>query len=289
MELHKIYHPITSTPFQCNEEYMEFEPCEALKPYIRCFWGTKKPIEQGVERECVNGIVIPDTCMDIMFTVDFTNNKIYNGFCGIDDRAFTTHNVNEAHKTIFSFAIRFYAWGVAMFAEESMKDTKNAYLDVGCHFAKLKKAIEPILFEVNDAYQLIPKVEQVLLEYYHEKHKNNLILQAIYHMLRSKGKMQVRELRQELHISERQLERVFQEYVGATPKSLASMVRYQYLWNDIVYNKQFNVLDAVYKYGYTDQAHLCHDFKKFHSMNFAEAKKYAIKNVGNIQESSVII
>lgn len=289
MELYQIYNPITSTPFKCTEAYMEFEPCDALKPYIRCFWGTKKPIEQDVERDGTTGIVTPDTCMDIMFTVDFTNNKIYNGFCGIDDRTFTTYNLNKEYKTIFSFAIRFYAWGVAMFAEESMRDTKNAYLDVGCHFARLKKVIESILFEVHDMYQLIPKVEKVLLESYNEKHKNNLILQAIYHMLVHKGKIQVRELRQELYISERQLERLFREYVGVTPKSLASMVRYQYLWNDIVYNKQFDVLDAVCKYGYTDQAHLYHDFKKYHSMNIVEAKKYAIKNVGNIQEESVSI
>lgn len=25
---------------------MEFEPCDALKPYVRCFWGTWQPIEQ---------------------------------------------------------------------------------------------------------------------------------------------------------------------------------------------------------------------------------------------------
>ena len=75
------------------------------------------------------------------------------------------------------------------------------------------------------------------------------------------------------------------EYVGVSPKSLASLVRYQYLWNDIVYNRQLDILDAVCKYGYSDQAHLCHDFKKYHSMNIADAKKYAMKNVGNIQEN----
>ena len=42
MNLHKIYHPITATPFQCTQDYMEFAPCDALKPYIRCFWGSEK-------------------------------------------------------------------------------------------------------------------------------------------------------------------------------------------------------------------------------------------------------
>lgn len=268
---------------------MEFEPCDALKPYIKCFWGTEKPIEQKAESSCTTGIVTPDTCMDIMFTVDFTNNKIYNGFCGIDDRTFTTYNHDEAHKTYFLFAIRFYAWGVSVFAEESMRDTKNAFFDVGYHFAGLKKAIEPALFEVIDIYQFITKAEKVLLEYYNEKHENDIVLQAMHHMLVHKGNVQVSELRRELHISERQLERLFREYVGVTPKSLASMIRYQYLWNDIVYNRHFDALDGVLKYGYSDQAHLYHDFKKYHSMNIVEAKKYAMENVGNLQEKSVII
>ncbi len=37
MHQHKLYHLITATPFKCTGDYMEFEPCEALKPYIRCF------------------------------------------------------------------------------------------------------------------------------------------------------------------------------------------------------------------------------------------------------------
>ena len=288
MQLHKIYNPITATPFRCAKNHTEFEPCDALKPYIRCFWGTKEPMEQEVEKDGTVEIVTPDTCADIIFTVDFTKNKIYDQFCGIDDRTFTTCDGKKEKNKIFLFAIRFYPWGAAMFAEESLKDTKNAFFDVGYHFAKLKKAIEPVLFEVDDMAQLIPKVEKVLLKNYNEKHKNPLVLQAIHHMLMQKGKIQVRELGQELFISERQLERLFREYVGVSPKSLASMVQYQYIWNDVVYNGQFDILDAVCKYGYVDQAHLCHSFKKYHSMSLDEAKKYAMKHVGNIQEKAVI-
>ena len=289
MQLHKIYRPITATPFKAAGDYMEFEPCDALKPYIRCFWGTPRPVEQQEKAADTTGIVTPDTCMDIIFTVDFTNNKIDNCFCGIDDRIFTTCQHNEAHRTVFLFAIRFYPWGASVFAEDSMKDTKNAFFDTGHHFAGLKKAIEPELFEVKHMEQFIPKAESALLKYYNEKHKNPLVLQAVHHMLARKGNIQVSELRKALFVSERQLERLFREYVGVTPKSLAAMVRYQYLWNDIAYSRQFNILDAVCQYGYADQAHLCHDFKKYHAMNIAEAKKYALENVGNVQDTSVIL
>ncbi|MBD5453450.1 MAG: AraC family transcriptional regulator, partial [Lachnospiraceae bacterium] len=86
MELYKIYNPITANPFKCTGDYMEFAPCDALKPYIRCFWGSMEPVIRNETNATTTSLVTPDTCTDIIFTVDFTNNKIENSFCGIDDR-----------------------------------------------------------------------------------------------------------------------------------------------------------------------------------------------------------
>jgi len=264
---------------------MEFIPCDALKPYIRCFWGTKKPVSQEKTYIKTNQIVVPDTCMDIMFQVDFTNNTIQNSFCGINDRTFSSTTYRDTEQTIFLFAIRFYAWSVPMFSEEKMCDTRNANFDVGYHFSKMKKEIEALLFDVSDMYDLIPKVEKILIKNYNSKHENTLVLQAVDEILRSRGTLRIDELKNTLYISSRQLERLFREYVGVSPKSLVSMVRYQYLWRDILFCEQLDMQDAVYKYRYSDQAHLYHDFKKYHSMNIADAKRYALQNVEKIQES----
>ncbi len=56
---------------------------------------------------------------------------------------------------------------------------------------------------------------------------------------------------------------------------LTSLVRYQNIWNDILFNKHYNVADTVQLYGYTDQSHLLHDFKKYHTLLPSEAKRYA--------------
>lgn len=284
MELHKIYHPITATPFKCTEEYMEFEPCDALKPYIRCFWGSRNVVMQEERQEDVIEIVTPDTCMDIIFTTDFTNNKIYSKFCGIDDRTIIMHEKNEEKRTTCVFAIRFYAWGVPMFAEESMRNTKNNFFDADYHFPGIKREIEKRLFDVTDINQLIPIAENLLLKRFNERNKNPIVFQAASKILENKGNLLMANLKQEVFIGIRQLERLFLEYVGVSPKNFASMVRYQYVWNDFLYNKNFNIADAVYKYGYSDQAHLCRDFKKYHSMSMSDARKYAMQNVGNIQD-----
>lgn len=287
MKLHEIYHPITAAPFVCNESYMEVTPCEALKPYVKCFWGTAKPYRK--ERTDIQGseIVTPDTCMDIIFNIDFTNNKIDGKFCGIDNRSFiTTYYKNGEEKTISSFAIRFYAWSAVLFAEESMRDTKNAFFDIGCHFSRLKKEIEALLFDVVCMEDRIEIVQNYLLSHIHPERNCPAVTEAVGEILLHKGTMEIGRLSKELHMSSRHLERLFRENMGISPKQLSSLVRYQYLWNDILYNPAFQIQDAVFQYGYTDQAHLMHEFKKFHTMNISEAKNYALRHVAFLQEKS---
>lgn len=279
MKLHQMYTPLTATPFVRDEKYMEFEPCPALKPYIKCFWGTKEKVKLRKTDIPTNGVVTPDTCMDIMFEVDFTNNRIASGFCGIYNTTFNTCNKNDEEKEIFSFAIRFYAWSVVYFSEESMNGVLNQNFDVGYHFEKIKKEIGSILFYAENMEMFIPMVEKILLENLHTEHSSNLVMETLCKIMEQKGNCKIEDVAKDLHISKRQMERLFLEYVGASPKNMASMIRYQYLWNDLLFRPDFQIQNAVQEYGYTDQAHLLHDFKKYHSMNIKEAKKHAYKDV----------
>lgn len=76
---------------------------------------------------------------------------------------------------------------------------------------------------------------------------------------------------------------LFHEYVGITPKKLSNLIRYQFLWRDILWEPDFDVFNAVHKYGYTDQSHLLREFKRYHSMDIHEARTIALKDVENIQ------
>lgn len=284
MKLHEVYHPITATPFACNETYMEFEPCAELKPYIRCFWGTKEPYEQKKTDIPTRGIVTPDTCMDIIFTVDFTGNQIYGTFCGIDDRSFATGSANDEEKVLSTFAIRFYPWSVLLFSEESMRDTKNNFFEVEYHFSGLKRELEPLLFDVTGMEARIRAAEKYLLDHMRPERSNHILMEAVAELMQKKGNIQIGQLAKEIHTSSRQLERVFRENIGISPKQLSTLMRYQYLWNDILFQPDFSVQDAVYRYGYTDQAHLLHEFKRFHTMTIPEARRYALEHVAFLQE-----
>ena len=105
-----------------------------------------------------------------------------------------------------------------------------------------------------------------------------------------RGAQNVSELSRECFVSSRHLERLFHEYIGITPKKLSSIVRFQFLWNEILQNPNFHVLDAVNRYGYTDQSHLLREFKRYHTMDIQAARLHACRqaynNVENIQDVS---
>lgn len=274
-ELNQLFHPVTATPAKKNRKYIEILPCDILRPYIRCFWGMEKPIIVEKTDSITSELVIPDTCMDIIFNLNYTENRIDSKFCGINDKTFEVVEKNDKTKKISSFAIRFYAWTAILFAEENMKDIKNKFFDVGQYFSKIKKQIEPYLFEVSTIQEYVNRVEKILINNMCFKYRSPIVEEAVFQMLTHYGNVKVFDIAKEIHISTRQLERIFMENIGISPKKMSSLIRYQYLWNDIVFNSKINIQDAVIRYGYTDQSHLLRDFKHYHTMLPCEAKKLA--------------
>lgn len=278
-----IYRPLTATPFKRNSSYTELSACKELRPYIRCYWGTESPMIQN-ENDATSDLVIPDTCVDIIYDIDYTNNTVTGGFCGINDCSFYAGNTETIGHMISTFAIRFYGWGVYAFADDSLKSTLNGYFDVSSRFEWLDKILRPKLLELKTLQEKISFVEQILMKRLSNVKKNAIVNDTIQNILIHRGSLEVSSLARDSFISTRQLERLFHEYVGVTPKKLSNLIRYQFLWRDILNDRDFDVLSAVHKYGYVDQSHLLREFKRYHSMDIHKAKAHALKNVGNIQD-----
>lgn len=274
------YMPLTAFPFRRDGEYREIAPHHPeLRKYIRCFWGSDVSYIKG---ENGTGIVIPDTCADIIYEVDYTANRITGGFCGINDVSFSkTDNLSNGH-LISLFAIRFYAWGACAFSEDSMKDTRNGFFDVQSRFRWLDGILRSQLLEKYTLTERALAAEALFLRQLSGIREHSAVQHAVAQILLHKGALNAAELSKECFISERQLERLFHEYIGITPKKLCNLVRYQFVWNDVLRNPFFKVQDAVWQYGYTDQSHLLREFKRYHSMDIQTARRNAY-HVGNIQ------
>ena len=145
-QFYRLYRPATAVPHRNDSTYTEITPCSALRPYIKCFWGSVGP---SAGKATAGELIIPDTCMDIIFEVNHSQNSMKSRFVGINNEAFTSAGSTEEKDTSSTFGIRFFAWSAAMFSQDSMNGVKNKVFDAQYHYEAIKTALEPILYEVT--------------------------------------------------------------------------------------------------------------------------------------------
>lgn len=269
------YRPITAVPFQIDDTYCELIPCDVLKPYIRCFWGTKRPVANGLST-VQGGLVIPDTCMDLIFDINYTQNSCNGFFCALDERSYRTESECSEQLTA-TFAIRFYAWTAILFAERDFRDSRNRSFSADEFYHGLRTELEPLLFDVLCLQEKAELAEKFLLKRLRTNRIHPDLMNAVNYMLRTSGRARISELCGYTAVSEKQLERIFNCNLGISPKQFSSLIRYQLLWQEMLYRPDFNILDAVERYGYTDQSHLLRDFKRRHLMTPKQAIEFALQ------------
>ena len=258
MEIHKIFKTITANPFQKNT-YLELAPCEALKPYIHCFWYSKNDSAATSE-----SLVIPDLCMDILL---YEHNGCHADFCGINNRSFYSVNTDTEH-----FGIRFYAWAVALFADDTLNGVLNAYDCAQRYFSDFSDQTAEQILSAESLYDKKRIAEQYLLTRLGKRSMEHSVLNSVFYTITHNGKASIKDLANDNAVSTRKLERDFLNTTGISPKQMLGLIRYQLLWQDAV-KSDFNVLDSVEKFGYYDQSHLLNEFKKYHGMSLSEARK----------------
>ncbi|MEJ2042215.1 MAG: helix-turn-helix transcriptional regulator [Reinekea sp.] len=74
--------------------------------------------------------------------------------------------------------------------------------------------------------------------------------------------LRVEQVCEQFELSNRQLERLFRQHVGLTPKWVLRMYRLQQIANEIVSDQPIQWADLACRLGYFDQAHCIRDFKK---------------------------
>src|SRR5262249_32741425 len=73
----------------------------------------------------------------------------------------------------------------------------------------------------------------------------------------------IEELADYCHTSVRQLERSFDETIGASPKLFARTLRFQHAQERLMFDPEIDLTGLAHDCGYFDQAHFIKDFKQF--------------------------
>jgi len=84
---------------------------------------------------------------------------------------------------------------------------------------------------------------------------------AIQLLQQHQGQLTIPSLAQQLAISDRQLNRLFRRAVGLSPKHYGRIVRFQSVCQQLQ-RAETSIAEVAITAGYTDQAHLCKEFKQ---------------------------
>lgn len=273
--LANLFNPIIAKPIN-TRQYIEIPPNNLLKPYIRCFWGSYRPILTAGkdEHQPHSSLIIPDACMDIVVDINHRSNQVNAIFCGINDAPFPT--VTNKAPASSTFGIRFYFWAVSLFADTNMRESLNALVNVDNYFNDFRKKLADVLLTKISISDRIAAAEKYLLARLQtSRPPDPNILNAWYYILKTKGLIPIPVLGANINISQRHLERLFAEYIGVSPKKIADIVRFQMIWRDLYYSRRRNFCDLAYHYQFAHQSHFINNFKKYAGRTPLEALQYA--------------
>lgn len=276
MDFHNLYTPLIAG--NRNYTYIERGVHAALAPYVCCYWYFESIPEE------YDNLIIPDTCVDIIFSVE-RGGSVTATFCGVNDKPSFYH---DAAATIVKkhFAVRFYAWTFSLFSGDTLQNTRNVNLEadlfLNCYVNEIKKRIH-----IDSSFEdFIDLSNKLLIKQFKERFQNSNFMNALFYVFQSKGNIRIDTLADQCFIGKRQLERLFRERMDLSPKQFTNLIRYQNTWRGILLNQ--NVNELVYQLGYTDQSHLLREFKAYHGMAPNQAKIF-VKGTGNVTSPIVYV
>jgi AraC-like DNA-binding protein len=93
------------------------------------------------------------------------------------------------------------------------------------------------------------------------KTADRLVWNSLGQIQQQNGLLSMETLAQDLNISQRQLERLYQTQVGVTPKLYARLLRVESARQALKQNTEFSLTDLGLRLGFYDQSHFIREFK----------------------------
>jgi len=220
--------------------------------------------------------VLPDGCSDFIFEHDLKRNQYRTLFCGFIDEPFTI--TYDQRYPLRKFGIRLFPGGIYSMLGIPQQEFANSHVDADLVWASMTKEIEARIFEAPSFEKKAKIMDDFLLSCVRSKivANDNQINNLLYHIFVTEGKTSVRELAERETMSTRHMNRIFNRWIGISPKRFCEVVRFQSIVNVIHHSSSIDSTLA-FSHGYFDQAHMLRDFKRF----YGDSLSVAVREFGN--------
>ena len=245
--------PLRNTSLDSGTGPSAHVPSPLLRQVISCFWSLPSVAKEGR--------ILPDGSVKLIFR--FSASGAEASIVGVSSGAHAAHPLPNTDRLGVSFAPGEASSLLGVAAWEYRDSTLPLAEVLGCSASELVSC----LARTKDTPGRLAVVERWLASRLDSKRSprksDPAVRGTVREILRAQGSTRVRALSLESGLSERQLERRFLERVGIRLKLYCRMVRAQAALRAaqrLVGKPEWGLLAA--SFGYSDQAHLIHDFTR---------------------------
>jgi AraC-like DNA-binding protein len=244
-----------------RQHHLEFESPEELQDTIKCFWYDRRDFgeqQSGFE-------IQPDGYAEIIFYFGSPCSISYNGdlqslpspcMMGLLNEPVLLHTKNQLE----IIGIRCFPWTVFDLLElPSGKDR----IDILKHpVAQLQPILNACIKEGN-IDKAVTEIKQYFLNARSRIAADSMLFKAGVAMRKANGTMPVSQVAAAAHATVRTLERKFKQSSGHTVKDVSGLMRFEQARNQLWIDPDTNLAGLAHELGYTDQAHLSREFKRY--------------------------
>ena len=263
-DIQRLYKPVQPTVKQSAENvtYSEFSPDIRLRDFIYCYWQLKT--SEALSEPFVYRVVA-DGCIDIFFELTDPTENYVMGFC----KKFTE----------FPLANSFHYIGVRFLPTMFPQLFKVNASELSNRFEQLCNVVPQFSTFIADNFYHQIETEKLLNtfdNYFLDRIENTTfdndcrLYNAIDKILSESGVLNI-EKDLDTGISQRQLRRLFEYYIGDTAKTFAKVVRFQSILRAKPSLQSLRQNKLFFDSGYYDQAHFVKEFKNFYGVTPSKA------------------
>jgi AraC-like DNA-binding protein len=261
--IRKAYRPLQPAVKTHNREvvYEELYPTSMLNKYVYCFWQLYTPVPLAtpfVYR------VVSDGCIDIYVNRHTPNESFVMGFCRKCTEFPIGHNFHYV-------GIRFLPGCFPLLFgidAQTLSNREQPLTKVLPEVASwLQQAMQPALDWKTVSLRLETHLETLIAS---ARVPDSRFCKALDKIFQNKGVVDV-EKDLEVGLSPRQLQRLFNHYLGTTPKAFSNVVRFQHILNSVPSLEALQESRAYFDAGFYDQAHFIRQFKTFYGVTPSQA------------------
>lgn len=247
--------------------YREIQPGFPLSQTVQCFWILE---DDTVDHHGVVERVVPDGSMELIVHYGDPFQREIDGVRSVGiARGIVAGQCTRAvclrrQGRVGMIAARFHPGTAGSILRGPMHELTDQIVALESLDAPSSEELVDRIQSAIDDDQRLALLQRWLLRAQMAPARDHAgIAEATRRIRASRGQVDIAALARELVLSTRSLERAFARHVGLTPKRFARIVRFRQVFDALARVKDWTWADVALRCGYTDQAHLVHEFREF--------------------------